>query len=419
MISSKQFLLKRIILVVLLFCGLKKSFAQVGDVDSAFQEARTLAFSSRYPESITLCKKILQKSPGYQDVQVLLGRVHFWNKQTDSAIIVLKKCIEQKPYEEAYIALSDILRWENKTDESLQTANDGLNAFPSSEELAIRKVKALNDLKEYKTAYELADSVARLTGNSELRQLTEKIKNEMAKNVVSISYDFDYFDKQFNTPWHLVALSYGRQTTYCGRVSARVNIANRFGGTGSQVELDAYPSLGKKMYAYLNAGVASSGTIFPNYRAGISVYRNFPHAFEGELGIRFLYFSKITLLYVGSIGKYAGNFWFSLRPTFIASENGNRFSQSYALTTRYYFNTSFDFLTMTISYGLSPDDRTKETLFQNPDLKSARVLLGIQRLINGSHVFSLSGGVVRGEFLQGEKSTGNDFFIGIGYQKMF
>lgn len=409
---------RKYMLLTVLVCGLQQSYAQVGDVDSAFQEARTLAFSSRYSESIHLCKRILQKSPNYQDVQVLLGRVYFWNNQTDSSVFILKKCIAQKPYEDAYIALADIFRWSEKPGESLQEANEGLVSFTSSEELMIRKIKALDDLKQYKAAYHLGDSLARVTNNSELRQLTDRIKNEMAKNQVSISYDFDYFDKQFSDPWHLVALSYGRQTDHLGRVTARVNMANRFASNGSQIELDAYPSLGKKMYAYVNAGI-SSGKIFPNYRAGISVYRNFPHAFEGELGVRLLYFSKATLLYVGSIGKYAGNFWFSLRPTFIASENGNRFSQSYAFITRYYLNTSFDFLTLTISYGLSPDDRSKETLFQNSDLKSSRIQLGLQRLIKRTHVISISGGVVRGEFIQGEKQRGSDFFVGVGYQKMF
>lgn len=409
---------RQIILIIVLLGSIQQSLAQVGDVDSAFQEARTLAFSSRYTASIDLCKRILQKSPNYQDVQVLLGRVYFWNNQTDSSIFILKKCITQKPWEDAYVALADIWRWEKRPEESLQTANEGLTSFTKSEELMIRKIKALDDLKQFKPAYHLGDSLARLTGNSELRQLTDRIKNAMAKNLFSISYDFDYFDKQFGDPWHLVAVSYGRQTACLGRVTARVNVANRFASTGSQVELDAYPSLGKKMYAYMNAAL-SSGNIFPNYRSGISVYRNFPHAFEAELGVRFLYFSKATLLYVGSIGKYAGNFWFSLRPTFIATENGNRFSQSYTFITRYYLNTTFDFLTLTLSYGLSPDDRSKETLFKNDDLKSSRVQLGFQHLIRGSHVISVSAGMVKMQFIQGEKYTGNDFFTGIGYQKMF
>jgi YaiO family outer membrane protein len=409
---------KLFILIVLFFCTTQKVSAQVGNVDSAFQVARTLAFSSKYHESISLCKRILEKSPNYQDVQVLLARVYFWNGQTDSAIFILQRSLEFKPYEDAYIALSDILRWEKRSLEAQKIADDGLRSFPASEALLIRKIKALDDLEDYKNAYHLADSLVNKNNNAELRQLAERIKNKMAKNTFGVSYDFDYFDKQFKDPWHLFALSYGRQTKFLGKVSARVNLANRFATKGSQFELDAYPSLGKKMYAYINAGF-SPDAIFPDYRGGLSIYRNFPRAFEGELGVRLLYFNKATILYVGSIGKYTGNFWFSLRPTFIASENGNRFSQSYSIITRYYFNTSFDFLTLTVAYGLSPDDRSKETLLQNPDLKSTRIQLGIQKLVKRTNVFILSVGIVRGEFIQGALTVGNDLFMGIGYQKMF
>jgi YaiO family outer membrane protein len=405
-------------ILIVFSCTIQKLSAQVGNVDSAFQEARTLAFSSKYKASILLCKRVLEKSPKYQDVQVLLGRVYFWNDQTDSAIIVLKKSIEQKPYEDAYIALSDILRWEKQPQEAQKIAEEGLLSFAASDELLIRKIKALDDQENYKAAYHLADSLVNLNGNAELRQLAERIKNKMAKNTLSVSYDFDYFDRQFEDPWHLLTFAYGRQTRHLGKVTARANAANRFATNGSQFEVDAYPSLGKKMYAYINAGF-SPDNIFPDYRGGLSVYRSFPHAFEGELGIRLLYFSKATLLYVGSIGKYAGNFWFSLRPTFIASENGNRFSQSYSFITRYYFNTSFDFFTLTVAYGLSPDDRSRETLFQNPNLKSTRIQLGVQKLLKRTNVLTLSIGIVRGEFIQGEKNVGNDFFTGIGYQKMF
>jgi YaiO family outer membrane protein len=409
---------KSLMLVGLFFCTTQKLFSQVGNVDSAFQVARTLAFSSKYKESISLCKKILEKTPAYQDVQVLLGRVYFWNDQSDSSIYILKKSIELKPYEDAYIALSDILRWEKRPLEAQRIAEEGLMSFSASEELLIRRVKALDEQGNYQMAYHLADSSVTKKNNAELRQLSEGIKNKMVKNAFGISYDFDYFDKQFKDPWHLAAISYSRQTNYLGKVTARVNLANRFASNGFQAEVDAYPSFGKKMYAYINAGF-SPDPIFPNYRSGLSIYRNFPHAFEGELGIRVLYFSKATILYVASIGKYAGNFWFSLRPTFIASENGNRFSQSYSFITRYYFKTAFDFLTATIAYGLSPDDRSKETLLQNPNLKSIRMQVGIQKLVKKTNVFTLSLGIVRGEFIQGAVNVGNDLFAGIGYQKMF
>ncbi len=410
---------KILIFTLLFFFRIQEISSQVENVDSAFQTARTLAFSSKYNESISLCKKILAKSPKYQDVQVLLGRVYFWNNQTDSAVFIFSESIKSKPYEDAYIALSDIKRWTNKPAEAQKISEEGLFYFPASTELFVRKIKALIDLNNYEKSYQIADSLLTKNNSSpELRQLAESAKRKMSKNLFAVSYDYDYFDKQFKDPWHLVSVSYGRLTKYLGRVTARVNLADRFASAGSQVEMDAYPSLGKKMYAYINAGY-SSDYIFPTYRSGVSVYRNFTQAFEGELGVRVLYFSKAAILYVGSIGKYYGRFWFSLRPTFIAAENGNRFSQSYSMITRYYLKTSFDYLTFTAGYGLSPDDRSRESLLQNPDLKSFRITLAAQKLIKGTNIVSLSGGIVRGEYIQGSRNIGDDIFCGVSYQKMF
>lgn len=414
----------KIIILFLSIAGISKTFSQIENVDSLFQVARTLAFSSNYPESKLLCKKILEKSPNYQDVQVLLGRVYFWNKQTDSALIILSQSIRLNPYEDAYIALSDIQRWSGNLLDALKTSEDGLLFFPSSEELFIRKIKTLAELEDYNEAYTIIDSlIGKNKKKSELRQLAESIKKKMSKNIFSIAYDYDYFDKQFIDPWHNFSMSYGRQTKYIGRLITRANLANRFDSKGAQLEIDAYPTLGKKMYAYINAGYSPS-YIFPTYRNGISVYRNFPKAFEGELGFRILYFSKATVLYVGSIGKYTGNFWFSARQTLIAFENGNKVSPAYSFITRYYGKTTYDYVTLTLGYGLTPDDRVRELLLENVTVKNYCMKLSVQKLVSGNNVFSITAGIVNGEYIQGDyfqagKKIGNNIFAGINYQKIF
>lgn len=414
----------KIIILFLSIAGISKTFSQIENVDSSFQVARTLAFSSKYDESILLCKRILEKSPQYQDVQVLLGRIYFWNNQTDSAILILSESIKLNPYQDAYIALSDIQRWNSNLLDALKTSENGLKFFPSSEELFIRKIKVLVELEDYNEAYPIIDSlIDKNKKNSELRQLAESIKMKRSKNIFAITYDYDYFDKQFNDPWHNISMSYGRQTKYLGRVITRANFGNRFASNGAQIEMDAYPTLGKKMYAYINAGYSPSH-IFPTYRSGISVYRNFPRAFEGELGLRVLYFSNTTILYVASIGKYTGNFWFSARQTLISFENANKIFPSYSFITRYYGKTTYDFVTLTLGYGLTPDDRVRELLLENVKMKNYNMKLSVQKLFSRNNIFSLNTGIVRGEYIQGEyfqsgKKIGNNIFAGISYQKIF
>ena len=67
--------------------------------------------------------------------------------------------------------------------------------------------------------------------------------------------------------------------------------------------MDAYPSLSKKTYMYLNVGYSDSyktGTfVFPKYRAGISIYRSLPKSFEAEIGARLLNFYNQPLIQIG------------------------------------------------------------------------------------------------------------------------
>lgn len=105
---------------------------------------------------------------------------------------------------------------------------------------------------------------------TEARSLASRIKENSAKNKVSLSYDYIYFDKQFNDPWHLVSVDYGRQTKY-GSIIGRVNYANRFNTNGYQFELDMYPRISNTFYAYVSGGVSNTVGVFPKYRGGFAL----------------------------------------------------------------------------------------------------------------------------------------------------
>ena len=68
-------------------------------------------------------------------------------------------------------------------------------------------------------------------------------------------------------------------------VIGSLNYADRFGSAGNQYMLQAYPILGKKMYAWLIAGF-SDGKAFPNGAYGLSLFRSVKKYWEPELGIR-------------------------------------------------------------------------------------------------------------------------------------
>jgi YaiO family outer membrane protein len=393
------------------------------NVDNAFFRARALAFDGKREEAKALCRRILARSPAYSDVEVLLGRIYVWSDQYDSARYVLKRVIDRKPYEDAFLALSDLERWNDRPRVALQVANEGLRSFPASEDLLLRKARAVDDTGGTKAAYLMVDSMLRRSpSNTEARTYAESIKNRSYKNKVLVGYTFDHFDKRFANDWHLYTLAYTRRTRILGSVTGRVNYANRFNTTGYQGEIDMYPSLGKKMYAYLNFGY-SEAPMFPKQRFGASVYRSLPRSFEAELGVRYLGFTTPTVIYTGSIGKYYRSFWFSLRPFFIRSNFSSspfrQFSQSYLLVTRYYFGSADDFLSLTLGTGVSPDDRSKQALLESPSLRSRRIYLEYQKKIAKKYIVAVGAGVLNEEFVQGTLQRGNDYNFTFSLERLF
>jgi YaiO family outer membrane protein len=154
-------------------------------------------------------------------------------------------------------------------------------------------------------------------------------------------------------PWDLASASLGSHTAL-GTLIGRVNYAHRFGTSGAQVEADAYPRLSSNTYAYVSVGY-SGADIFPQWRSGAELFASLPQAWEASVGYRQLRFSgpPVTLI-TGSVGKYIGNGWLSLRPFIHTTANGT--SASASLTGRRYFADGDHFVGGRVSYGSAPPD---------------------------------------------------------------
>jgi YaiO family outer membrane protein len=171
--------------------------------------------------------------------------------------------------------------------------------------------------------------------------------------IVGIDYNYAWFQGDID-PWNMGVISIGQRRA-SGSFIARMNLARRFATNGTQFEADAYPTLGKKGYAYLNSGYSGSG-VFPQWRFGGELFRALPRAFEASAGFRQLRFEgsdPVTLL-TGSVGRYSGNYWYSLRPYFREKDNG--LSSSATLTARRYYADADNWVGGRIGYGSSPSD---------------------------------------------------------------
>jgi YaiO family outer membrane protein len=176
-----------------------------------------------------------------------------------------------------------------------------------------------------------------------------------ARPTRTVGADFSYVSFSGDTdPWRLASVSVSRRTS-AGSIIGRLNYADRFATQGVQVEADAYPRISKNVYLYLNGGY-SDASVFPAWRWGGEAFTSLPSAWEASLGFRQLRFGGAPVtLFTGAVGKYIGNYWFSLRPYLRQKEGG--LSASAGLTARRYFEDGDHWIGAAASYGSSPTDR--------------------------------------------------------------
>jgi YaiO family outer membrane protein len=222
----------------------------------------------------------------------------------------------------------------------------------------LKKSKILNTMGNYERAAAELDSLLKeYPQNAEARNNLDKIRMELRKNWIRADYYLDLFDNSSGIdPWNMVSLSYGRKTAI-GPVIARVNWAHRYEIEGFQYELDAYPTINENNYAYLNFGY-SDVVFFPTYRYGAEWYHKFPKEFEASLGMRALYFDKDQYYTItGSVGKYIGNYWLSLRGYVTPDSTGTYLSGQ--VQARRYFSDALNYIGVKLNFGVSPDERNR------------------------------------------------------------
>ena len=359
-VSQKMKGHKRFFFLILLFVSLaaqaQPPAAPQLNLDDLFLQAQDLAFEQEWPSARELCQQILDINPNYHDASILIGRTLAWEERFDEAAEIFKGVLAKEPNNKSALrAFSDVMAWSGNKREAINALDKLIISDPTNLELLFRKAQLLNELGEYQPTVLLLNQILDMNpSHREARALLATIEVGRLRNFVGVGYRGDYF--QLNNSWHLVYAEYGRRTNFLGTVISRVNVADRFGMTGVQFEVDAYPSLAEGTYLYLNAGYSPHEKLFPTLRAGIELFQKLPSAWEISGGARFLNFPGNDLLIVtGSLSKYYRKYYFSFRPFYTIASNTPS-SQSYFFTLRRYFSSPDHHLSITAGTGFSADD---------------------------------------------------------------
>jgi YaiO family outer membrane protein len=379
-------------------------FGQKINTDSLLVVAnKQLSIEKNYPETIKLSRLGIQLAPTYLDFHLLLGKAYWLTKQPDSARYYFKHVIEKNTqYKEAFSYLTRLEIEEHNAESALNIIDQAIALYPEEKDFEILKLQvlALDNEDDRSLAY-LKELVEKYPEDPKLKQQWVALKTKTSSNRVGVNYTYTSFNRDGLGPWHLVSLEYIRERKKISLIG-RINYADRRAFStsiisGVQYEIDSYFVTNSKSYSYANIGY-SDNTVFPKIRLAYSYYRSFENGWEADAGIRYTETTNFKLYTAAlGIGKYVGSYWFNLKTYLLFFEN--KIYPATTATTRYYFNTKYDYVSMQAGFGTSPDERVTLGEFQERfSLRSYRIGAGYHRLVWNSYCLGVQATVNRQEY---------------------
>ena len=299
--------------------------------EKEFAQMRELAAAGDYSDAKQIGNMLLEENEAYHDVALYLARILGWESNFDSAYMLIDRVIAMEPgLYEAYATCVDLAYWENNLEKLETCAGSATELEPDSAGVFDRYVVAL-----------------------------QQGKSPSDKTELFGYYSYDHFSKPYVRNWHMLTAG-GEIPFKYGKLIPSVNGGYMAGGaspaTDLQINLDAYLNLGKTTYALLAYGFSPNGELnyFPGQRAAAEVWQALPKGFGISAGLRYFYWDQNFTFLTFSAEKYAGNYWFSFRNYLFFKDYG--VSGSYYLSARRYFDTRFNYLTLTLGYGTAPDE---------------------------------------------------------------
>jgi YaiO family outer membrane protein len=402
---------------MLLNAGIALAGKQQDDPDRLFLQARELASQNNYDRAKILLNQILERHPEYYDASILKARIHAWEGEYMPARELLRNVLQKSPKNmEALYALIDVEMWSENYTEALRYLDVALAGQPNNTHLLYRKALALKEMGDETAAVVLLNQILDIDPSyQEAKELLENIKVTRLKNHFGAGYRGHYFLEDTDTdPWHLFYAELGRKTNFFGPLTARINVANRYNITNTQIEADAYPSIRPGSYLYLNFGYSPNKELFPVTRFGFEIFQALPASWEASAGFRLLnYQNKDLLVLTGSINKYLKKYYFSFRPYFsFSSEADAPSGQSYFLTIRRYFSSPDHYLSMIAGRGFSADfDKFLGGQIYDLGGTLAEVMFIYQQKVTTNFLFKLGAGYKMYDLNQSDAPFGNPVVV--------
>jgi YaiO family outer membrane protein len=328
----------------------------VAETDDILIQARSLATNKQRPEALDRLRRHLAGHPRDVDARLLLGIILSWEGRYNEARSELSLVLEGSPdYADAILTLINVEFWDDHPERAEALAHEASQRHPENLDFLRAEAKALKRLNRRAEARRLLDTFLEQRPNDRsLKTLRDELRDELPEApeiwTVSINHSNIWFSDHRST-FQEDRFSLKRVTPF-GAVFGRYYQANQGSTRSNLFEMEAYPRIRPGTYAYLAGAFSPDAELYAHYRFAGDIFQSFPKGFEASGGYRMFRFTGNVNMLTGSIGKYYGNWLYTVR-TYITLDQAGP-SRSFQISARRYFGDGERYMTFRFGTGSSP-----------------------------------------------------------------
>ncbi len=300
-----------------------------------------------------MLRKHLEEHPRDIDARLLLGAILSWEGAYEEARVELTGVLESSPdYSDAIRALINVEFWDDHPERAEALAREAYLRHPDNVDYPLAEAKALRKLNRNADATTLLEGLLKLQpGNRKAKEMLQDLREEGHDWEVSFNRANTWYSDH-RSPWQEDRVSLKRRFTDFGSVFVRFYHANHYSYGSNLVEVEAYPRIRPGTYAFVSAAFSPDAVLYAHYRFAGDIFQSFPHGFEASAGYRYFKFTGNVNMLSGSIGKYFGNWLYSVR-TYVTPDHVGP-SRSFQISARRYFGDGERYMTFRYGTGASP-----------------------------------------------------------------
>ncbi len=324
------------------------------DYELNFLLGRAYAYSGRYEEALEIFHKMSRAYPGNTDVLLFRSRVESWKKNYPAAVSGYQEVLTLSPgNREALIGLAEVASWQGDYPTAVSLYSQLKEQHPEDPDLHFRLARVYLWDGNYARARKLFGQALRLSPDNKDYERALKTASPRWQDRFEIRFEGQNESWSDGRSAYLdERLAFQIPLTRAGPLVLKIGRAERFGEKETYFDLEFYPRLWKRAYAYLDAAVSPRSAHLPHSQYLVEIYQGISSAWDFSLGYRRMNFSsRPANIYFGSIGRYLGRFLVFLRWYYTPDQKGAAFSWTANLRT--YFSDS-NFLWFAFGRGSRP-----------------------------------------------------------------